>query len=82
MLLLRIFPRATDQAKKVVLKGTLVCQILFQGKRKPSLQTRTLSKDLTSNNPFLEGAKQSLSSPAHLPLTEYKKKEEEEERNK
>ena len=37
-----IFPMATDQAKKVALKGTLVCQILFQGKGVSSLQARTL----------------------------------------
>lgn len=39
---LKIFPRAVDQTKKVILNGNLVHQILFQGKRMPSLRTRTL----------------------------------------
>jgi len=33
--IIRIFPNATDQAKKAALKETLGCQTLFQGKRKP-----------------------------------------------
>lgn len=40
--IVRIFSRAIDQAKKATLKGTLVHQTLFQGKRKPSLQPKTL----------------------------------------
>jgi hypothetical protein len=63
--MVRIFPRVSDQTKKVVAKWTLVYQILFQVKRKPSIWTRTLQKN--------ERAKQSLSSPFCLPLMEYKK---------
>jgi hypothetical protein len=66
-----IFPKAADQTKKVAFKGILVHQTLFKGERKPSLQTKTLSKDLTSHNPLLEGANQSLSLPSCLTLTEY-----------
>jgi hypothetical protein len=38
----RIFPSATAQAKKATFKGTLVRQILFQGKWLVSLNTRAL----------------------------------------
>jgi hypothetical protein len=70
--MVRIFPRVADQAKNVVLKGTLVRQILFQGKWVTSLQARTLLKELTTN-PFLEVDHQSLSLPSHLTLIEYNK---------
>jgi hypothetical protein len=33
--MVRIFPRAVDQAKKVAFNGTLVRQTLFHGKQKP-----------------------------------------------
>jgi hypothetical protein len=38
----RIFPSAANQAKKTTFKGTLACQILFQGKGASSLQAMTL----------------------------------------
>jgi hypothetical protein len=38
----RIFSKALEQAKNDALEGTLVCQTLFQGKRKPTLQPMTL----------------------------------------
>jgi len=40
--MVRIFSKAANQAIKAGLKGTLICQILFQAKIKTSLQTRTL----------------------------------------
>jgi len=33
LFMVRIFPTTTDQAKKAILKGTLVHQILFHGKQ-------------------------------------------------
>jgi hypothetical protein len=40
--MVRIFPRAADQAKKTTLKEVLIHQILFQGEGEPSLRTSTL----------------------------------------
>jgi len=65
------FPRAVDQANKVTLNEALVCQTLFQGKQKPSLQLMTLQKDLTPNNHLLEGTHHSLSPPSRLTLPKY-----------
>jgi hypothetical protein len=38
--MVRILPRATNQAKKAALKGALVRQTLFHGKQQPSLQNK------------------------------------------
>jgi hypothetical protein len=40
--MVRIFPKTADQAKKATLNGAFVCQPLFQGKWKLSLQIMTL----------------------------------------
>ena len=66
LFMVKIFPKATDEAKTTALKVELVRQILFQRKGKPSTRTKTLLKDLTLNNPFFEGVQQSLSSPSRL----------------
>jgi hypothetical protein len=60
--IMRIFPKAANKAKNKILEWALFLQILFQGKGVLSCGARALYKDLTSNNLFLEGNHQSLSS--------------------
>jgi hypothetical protein len=64
--MVRIFHTGYRPSKKSSPQWNLSPPNTFKGKRKPTLQPKTLQKDLTLNIPLYKGTHQSLSSLTHV----------------